>query len=219
MKHNVEKYHDYLLSEEWKQIRHLVAKKHAYLCYYCYKKCRDKKFLSGFQVHHTTYDNIFNEKEHLEDLQFLCEDCHQNIAHKNKGDNKIVTKSFPDCIIRSIKQAKSFNAQFKKLTTFLSNSDICHILQSHFNNILEEISKLPKKEIVKEYKDKPDKLKYPLTQNGKLKFNCKYCHSNKYIIKRLTKNIGIYCGNPKCKKYASFLNKNEVAYYKSIGAM
>jgi hypothetical protein len=65
-------YHDYLLSDEWKN-----KKKEFYnfltssgLEWKC-DICGSKKKLS---VHHQTYNNIFNEDMH--DLQLVCNKCH-----------------------------------------------------------------------------------------------------------------------------------------------
>ena len=69
-----EAYRQYLRSSQWKQIRVLVVERDK-VCQICLKK-----YGPGFHVHHITYDHIFREREYLEDLQLLCEDCH-NALH------------------------------------------------------------------------------------------------------------------------------------------
>jgi len=63
-----EKYHEYLLSSEWKKIRTAKVKEAGGRC----QMCNGKE--GGIKVHHRTYDNIFNEK--LSDLIALCEPRH-----------------------------------------------------------------------------------------------------------------------------------------------
>ena len=75
-----EQYIEYLKSDKWQKIRQKVAKKHNYICEGCGKVCKYRKSLYGFQVHHTTYEHIFNESKHLGDLRFLCEDCHKLVT-------------------------------------------------------------------------------------------------------------------------------------------
>ena len=70
-KKETSKYHQYLLSDEWKKKRDLVVQRDQKKC----TKCGSVKYLN---VHHLRYDNIFNEP--IEDLVTLCRDCHQ-VAH------------------------------------------------------------------------------------------------------------------------------------------
>lgn len=67
------KYKEYIKSEKWKLKRQKVIDKVGYECEQCGKE-------HGLQVHHKTYDNLFNEL--LEDLQLLC-----NMCHLSKHDN------------------------------------------------------------------------------------------------------------------------------------
>lgn len=64
------KYREYLLSPEWREKRTLVLQRDNNFCHAC-------KEQSAEQVHHLTYDNLFNEP--LEDLQALCCKCHDKI--------------------------------------------------------------------------------------------------------------------------------------------
>lgn len=76
------KYYDYLQSKKWQKIRFKVAKRAKFKCECCEKKCTDKKTLKGFQVHHMTYENLYDEKKHMEDLVFLCKDCHEKTTKR-----------------------------------------------------------------------------------------------------------------------------------------
>ena len=72
-----QEYLDYLDSDEWHQKRLKKAEQVNYTCELC-----GKIVVSGFQVHHRTYRNLFHEP--LCDLQFLCEECHQK-QHEKKA--------------------------------------------------------------------------------------------------------------------------------------
>lgn len=64
-------YQDYLRSAHWHRIRKAALKYFGYRCCICLKKDR------VLNVHHTHYDDLFNEK--LEDLRVLCRPCHERI--------------------------------------------------------------------------------------------------------------------------------------------
>ena len=66
------KYSNYIQSNKWKTIRNEVLKRDKNLCQEC-------NINPAVEVHHKTYENLFNEK--LEDLMSVCKDCHINI-HK-----------------------------------------------------------------------------------------------------------------------------------------
>jgi hypothetical protein len=61
------KYLIYLESAEWKAKRLLVLERDSYQCQFC-------KVAAAIDVHHITYNNLFNEP--LEDLVSLCKPCH-----------------------------------------------------------------------------------------------------------------------------------------------
>ncbi|KKK61540.1 hypothetical protein LCGC14_3013320 [marine sediment metagenome] len=69
------KYLSYMRSPEWKQKRDLVLERDDFTC----QSAGEKQSL---QVHHITYENLFNEP--LEDLITLCNRCHC-IVHKKTG--------------------------------------------------------------------------------------------------------------------------------------
>ena len=75
---NHKSYRDYLKSNEWKTIARKVRKRDKYKCVLCNN-------ISNLQVHHTTYDNIFKETNHLEDLITVCSNCHKKIHNIKEG--------------------------------------------------------------------------------------------------------------------------------------
>ncbi|WP_124558728.1 HNH endonuclease [Pedobacter sp. KBW01] len=64
------KYNEYLKTPEWKVKRDKVLKRDNYIC----QGCLENK---ATQVHHITYQNIYNEP--LFDLVSVCDACHHNI--------------------------------------------------------------------------------------------------------------------------------------------
>ena len=67
-------YHEYLQSKEWKAKRSKILRMANYKC----RKCGER----ATQVHHETYERIYNEKD--TDLTALCKDCHSKIHDLNK---------------------------------------------------------------------------------------------------------------------------------------
>lgn len=61
-------YKDYLLSEKWNTIKNNLFAARG-------RKCEVCGSVNFIEVHHKTYNNIFNEKD--EDLQILCNGCHK----------------------------------------------------------------------------------------------------------------------------------------------
>lgn len=72
------KYLDYLLSDEWAQLKIDLFKYRGYSC----EKCSNR---NNLHVHHLHYNNIFNEEP--EDLEILCAKCHSK-EHKLLLKNK-----------------------------------------------------------------------------------------------------------------------------------
>ena len=67
------KYLEYLDSEKWKLKRQLVFDRDNFKCQICKDNVSD-------EVHHLTYERLFQEK--LEDLLSICTDCHRTL-HEN----------------------------------------------------------------------------------------------------------------------------------------
>ena len=81
------KYKQYLNTIQWQLKRQQIfdrARKNAnsYNMYGVCEKCGYEPYKACLQVHHLTYDNIYNEK--LEDLILLCPYCHKKIHEKTK---------------------------------------------------------------------------------------------------------------------------------------
>jgi hypothetical protein len=75
-----ERYRKYLDGPQWKAKRKAVKERCKGICERCHKYLVD-------EVHHLTYEHIFNEP--LEDLQGLCKPCH-NFLHRNSGIDPLV---------------------------------------------------------------------------------------------------------------------------------
>lgn len=67
------KYLEYLASEKWKIKRQFIFERDNFKCQNCKEKNAD-------EVHHLTYDRLFNED--LDDLISMCTDCHRQL-HDN----------------------------------------------------------------------------------------------------------------------------------------
>lgn len=78
-------YNEYIHSDEWKKKRVEVAKREHHICQMC-----GKTVVKSYQIHHKTYKRFGNED--LDDLMFLCEDCHAKI-HRLKDNNGKTKKS------------------------------------------------------------------------------------------------------------------------------
>lgn len=74
------RYQKYLRGKTFKQIREQVLERDGWRCQCCGRGLDDGIQLT---VHHKTYEHLYNEKEHLEDLICLCEICHKAIHRAN----------------------------------------------------------------------------------------------------------------------------------------
>lgn len=64
------KYHNYLQSSEWVEIRIAMLQYYDYTC----ARCGIKYKHYNLHVHHKTYKNIYNEQP--DDLELICKQCH-----------------------------------------------------------------------------------------------------------------------------------------------
>lgn len=78
------KYKRYINGKKFRELRKLVFERDGYKCQLCNSS-------ENLTVHHKTYDNLYNEENHLEDLITLCYICHCAI-HKNKKNNDFKNK-------------------------------------------------------------------------------------------------------------------------------
>ncbi|MAX51564.1 MAG: hypothetical protein CMH22_06250 [Methylophaga sp.] len=81
------KYYDYLKSSKWKNLRNLILGKRGRVCERCSKDLSNEKA----DLHHKTYENVFNEKE--EDLEILCRPCHEK-EHKPEKAIRFIKSNF-----------------------------------------------------------------------------------------------------------------------------
>jgi 5-methylcytosine-specific restriction endonuclease McrA len=70
---NKTKYERYLETNKWKRIAKDARAQAKYKCQLCGEKNQP------LHVHHNTYDHIYREARHPEDLIVLCKDCHTNL--------------------------------------------------------------------------------------------------------------------------------------------
>ena len=76
-------YNEYIHSDEWKKKRILVAQRENHRCQMC-----GELVVVHYHIHHKTYARFGNED--LDDLMFLCEDCHIKLhREKDKAMGKI----------------------------------------------------------------------------------------------------------------------------------
>lgn len=62
-------YKEYLKTEHWQEVRELKLQSVNYKC----QICNSNKELN---IHHRSYENLYDEQNHLEDLTVLCKECH-----------------------------------------------------------------------------------------------------------------------------------------------
>lgn len=78
------KYQRYIRSKAFKEIREIIFNRDNHKCCVCGWSPSEggKRTLT---CHHIRYNNLFNEKDHLEDLITLCSVCHKAI-HSAKSN-------------------------------------------------------------------------------------------------------------------------------------
>ena len=72
-------YKNYLQTKHWQLIKKIKFNYFVHECAVCQKRV-------GLELHHKIYDNIGNEN--LDDLVYLCRDCHQKSHNENLDLNK-----------------------------------------------------------------------------------------------------------------------------------
>lgn len=66
-------YEEYLLSNAWQELREKIVQRDGGRCVFCDSKDR-------LQIHHRTYERIYNEGE--SDLHTLCGKCHKHFHRR-----------------------------------------------------------------------------------------------------------------------------------------
>ena len=79
------RYKKYIRSKEWQTIRDTIFEERGHKCQCCGRiEGEDKCKLS---VHHNSYNNLYDELNHKEDLLVVCSVCHKSI-HMNRNNFK-----------------------------------------------------------------------------------------------------------------------------------
>lgn len=79
------KYQRYIRSKAWKELRDEVFAERGKKCQICGRK-EDEDGVT-LSVHHNSYEHLYNEREHKEDLLVVCGICHLCV-HRNKNNFK-----------------------------------------------------------------------------------------------------------------------------------
>lgn len=64
-------YRQYIVSKEWYQLKIDILEKRGCYC----EKCKKKKYPAALQLHHLSYERLFNEEP--QDLMLVCKRCHE----------------------------------------------------------------------------------------------------------------------------------------------
>jgi hypothetical protein len=83
MTESQKRYQEYLSSSEWAQVAVAVKQRAGYRCQVCNSQL-------DLCAHHRTYENRYNELNHLDDLICMCRRCHETF-HKG-GEVRIVER-------------------------------------------------------------------------------------------------------------------------------
>lgn len=81
MNDEVKAYHKYIRSQDFNEVKNKVLERDNYRCVCC-NASADERIL---QVHHRTYEHLYDELNHLGDLTTLCKVCHCAI-HRAKSN-------------------------------------------------------------------------------------------------------------------------------------
>jgi hypothetical protein len=112
-----EKYLKYLKSDEWAEIRDVVIKKYGSICQCCLEKTKYP------QVHHKTYENLYNEEP--EDLTLLCKKCHEkkHNVKNNKPRYRYNKKNFKKLMRQNAELKIVINSAIKIKSLWLPGED------------------------------------------------------------------------------------------------
>ena len=83
------KYQRYLRTKKWREIRDLVLERDEHRCVCCSRTER-------LTVHHSCYDHLYNEREHLKELVTLCVVCHSQIHRSPSNYQRFKMKETVD---------------------------------------------------------------------------------------------------------------------------
>lgn len=86
-----EEYQAYIKSDEWQEIRKIVLERDNYHCMCCGRSLQENAVLA---IHHNSYQHLFDERNHLDDLVTLCKVCHASV-HRNRANWQRFKKAEP----------------------------------------------------------------------------------------------------------------------------
>ena len=79
------KYKKYIKSsKQWQEIKSIILDRDHHKCQFCNRTDEEETLT----VHHKTYENLYNELEHLDDLITLYKICHYNLHRINANFNR-----------------------------------------------------------------------------------------------------------------------------------
>lgn len=91
-----EQYHAYLKTDGWRAISNEIKSRAKYRCQICNSR-------GPLNTHHRTYENLYRERDHMEDLVCLCEVCHER--HHFPPEPKVITKTVVKTEIKYVSPA------------------------------------------------------------------------------------------------------------------
>lgn len=125
--YNVDEYHKYMESPEWRERKRVAYSIHGKSCQRC--GLDDKALLT---VHHKTYERMGRENV-TTDLAILCETCH-NLYHQvhpfvsiQTTDAFILNKAGPFFVPRKKKEKKQLGREYRKPKKYTEISDRFYI--------------------------------------------------------------------------------------------
>lgn len=93
---NYRDYNKYIKSSSWLRIRDIVLFRDNGKCAVCGST-------NNLHIHHKTYNNLFNEEKHLDELITLCRKCHDNIHGREGSKNKLSISEANDKLNKLLK--------------------------------------------------------------------------------------------------------------------
>ena len=134
-------YEEYLKTRHWRLLRLKVAKKRHFRCEFC-----GEKFENHYEIHHKHYNSLGKEK--IDDLMFLCKNCHNDLhialkANKNTENKKSCFNCFYSQLM-DFKGKKIKTVLWCNKKSFQCNNNICCYYKKGAEKIIPERVQLKK---------------------------------------------------------------------------